>query len=1261
MKFITNGPDIPNVLLREHEEGNVVFFCGAGISYPAGLPSFSGLVDKIYDSAGTIRLEIEEAAYKRNQYDTCLDLLERRLPGRCVELRKNLLSVLTPKLELKGAIDTHKALLELSKNRENTIRLVTTNFDRIFEHLKNQNSYTFNTYAAPMLPIPKRSRWSGLVYLHGLLPENENEEELNKLVMTSGDFGLAYLVERWAARFVTELFKTYTICFVGYSLNDPILRYMMDAMAAETAKGENTKKTYAFTEFKTKKEEKTVAEWKAKGVEPILYKVRGKDHSLLHKSLKRWSEIYRDGISGKEQIVLKYASIAPAKHTQQDDSIEQLLWALNDKSGKPAKQFAEMNPVPSLDWLKVFSEGIYKHKDLKSFGVADHPGTDPNFKFNFLNRPAPHPKNPWMSLLYGSIAETQWDAVMWELSKWLLRHINDPELVYIISERGLQINAALKDRIGDRIEEVKRFQNTGKTEKLRELSEGSPNAVPSPLMMKVWDILLNSNLKSNIATSNIYSWESKLKNFGLTYGLKMELRRLLSPRIAISRPFMMFEEQKVDEQKSSINLSSFEVEITDESISYWLKDRAEKEGWRNALPCLLGEFQQALLDALDLLRAVEKADNFKDHSFWDLPSIIPHQQNRDGRSWAILIELLRDAWLEKLKSSPEEAKEIAIQWFKFSYPSFKRLAFFAASQEGVVESDIWVNWLLSDNAYWLWSVNAEREVLRLLVLQGKSLSEDSKEKLECALLTSPTKEDLRINWVDGLGELIERKRLLRLGKLQYGGGILGAEALERFEILQEKYPDSIVTESERDEFSHWISFSTDDDYEAPYSIVKAPSKRNELLEWLKKYSDGQKGLGDDGWRECCQRHIYNCFFALCDLARDGIYPQERWSSALSEWGNKKLLKHSWKLISTVDFKSMPKNFLVSIAHDLSFWMLRVAEKLEPDMDRYIYICNMILSHNYGEESAQYDAELRVLNHPVGLIVFGLTKAYSHSKPGDNDGLPANIKDIFTRICNTAEKTFLTGRMALATDLIYFFRIDAEWAREYLIPLLSWANEIEAKAVWRGFLRNGGVYGPLFEEIKEVFLDTVNHYGELGERAEQYAVLCTFMALEYEGLGKYSMIDFQKLFSKMPSEGLNEASSYLLKYLESSDKQRESNWDNRISPFLRKIWPKDRSKITEEISTQFSLLIIKSGNRFPVAFSLLQNWLGPVKWIHRILSSLNQSDIPQHFSKDCVEFLSMIIESRPMDYRKFKEILDKVLAAEPTMKENQKYKTLKGYL
>jgi NAD-dependent SIR2 family protein deacetylase len=87
MQFVANGPDIPDPLLQAHEEGRVVFFCGAGISYPAGLPGFRGLVDEIYKRVGTTRSAIEQNAYERNQFDATLDLLERRLPGQRIAVK----------------------------------------------------------------------------------------------------------------------------------------------------------------------------------------------------------------------------------------------------------------------------------------------------------------------------------------------------------------------------------------------------------------------------------------------------------------------------------------------------------------------------------------------------------------------------------------------------------------------------------------------------------------------------------------------------------------------------------------------------------------------------------------------------------------------------------------------------------------------------------------------------------------------------------------------------------------------------------------------------------------------------------------------------------------------------------------------------------------------------------------------------------------------------------------------------------------------
>jgi hypothetical protein len=252
---------------------------------------------------------MEAAAIKNGQYDTAISLLEGRIVGGRTAVRRILAQVLTPDLTLPNATATHEALLTLARNRDTRYRLITTNFDRIFEQIVSRSDHAPKRFFAPLLPVPK-NRWDGLVYLHGLLRDPLTDDGLDNLVVSSGDFGLAYLTERWASRFVSELFRTYTVCFVGYSINDPVLRYMMDALAADRLLGESPPEAFAFGSYSKGREAESLNEWKAKNVTPILYQQRHR-HRYLHLTLRKWAEIYRDGVLGKERIVAQYAIARP--------------------------------------------------------------------------------------------------------------------------------------------------------------------------------------------------------------------------------------------------------------------------------------------------------------------------------------------------------------------------------------------------------------------------------------------------------------------------------------------------------------------------------------------------------------------------------------------------------------------------------------------------------------------------------------------------------------------------------------------------------------------------------------------------------------------------------------------------------------------------------------------------------------------------------------------------------------------------------------
>ncbi len=442
MRFVRHGPDIPERLTQAHEDGRAVFFCGAGMSYPARLPGFAGLVNKLYAALATTPNAVQQAAIKAGQFDTAIGLLEADIVGGRETVRRALAGILTPDLSAPNAMATHNALLTLGRNREGRTRLITTNFDRLFEEVIAAKSLSIERFHAPLLPVPK-NRWDGLVYLHGLLTATLTTSELDRLVVSSGDFGLAYLTERWAARFVTELFRNYTVCFIGYSINDPVLRYMMDALAADRLLGESPPEMFAFGSHSKGKEEERANEWQAKNVTPILYREHNR-HAYLHKTLRVWADTYRDGVRGKERIVVECAIARPLASTSQDGFVGRLLWALSDPGGLPARRFADLDPVPSLDWLEPLSEDRYQHADLARFGVPPRAVADDTLAFSLTRRPSPYSLAPWMCIVDAGARGSRWDEVMRQLARWLIRHLDDPALLLWLVKRSGQLHKDLK-------------------------------------------------------------------------------------------------------------------------------------------------------------------------------------------------------------------------------------------------------------------------------------------------------------------------------------------------------------------------------------------------------------------------------------------------------------------------------------------------------------------------------------------------------------------------------------------------------------------------------------------------------------------------------------------------------------------------------------------------------------------------------------------------------------------------------------------------
>ncbi len=1268
MQFVTNGPEIPDTLLQAHEEGRVVFFCGAGISYPAGLPGFRGLVEQIYQLNGTALSEIEQEAFERGQFDATLDLLERRLPGQRLVTRRALAQALKPKLSRKGAIDTQAALLRLARSREGTLRLVTTNFDRTFHVAANRMGQAIHTYAAPMLPIPKNSRWDGLVFLHGLLPPRTDDTALNRLVVTSGDFGLAYLTERWAARFVSELFRNYVVCFVGYSINDPVLRYMMDALAADRMQGEVTPQAWALGDCEPGQEHRKTIEWEAKGVTPILYTVppSSYDHSALHHTLHAWANTYRDGVQGKEAIVIKHAMARPQASTRQDNFVGRMLWAVSDKTGLPAKRFADVNPTPPLDWLlEAFSEERFQHDDLPRFQVPPNKEVDAKLRFSLIRRLTPYDRAPLMLLVSGGGHDSEWDDVMLHLARWLVRHLDDPRLLIWIADRGGQLHDRWVKLIECELDRFSVLERDGKTSELNEIRLHAPKAIPRPLMRTLWSFLLSARVKSPWRDLGLHHWVGRFKRNGLTATVRLELRDLLAPKVVFRKPFHWdgSHSNEAGEPTRISQLVDWELVLSSDHVHSTLLDLAD-ELWKSALPQLLDDVQQLLRDALDILCELGEADDRNDRSYWDLPSITPHWQNRGFHDWVSLIELLRDAWLAVRTNDDERATRVAQAWFELPYATFKRLALFAASHDDCIPPAQWVDWLLTDDTWWLWTTNTGREVFRLFVMQGRFLTGAPQERLESAILAGPPRKMYRDDIAENRwNDVVSRAVWLHLAKLSSSGLVLGSSAAARLAEVSKAYPQWQLATNERDEFSHWMSGTGDPDYEDTREVDIAPRKRKELMQWLMKPHPENQAFYEDTWRDVCRTRFFHSLSALCYLAQDNVWPAGRWREAMQVWAEEDMVSRSWRYVAPL-LRAMPDAVLQDIDHAVTSWMEAASRSITQHENLLLKLCSRVLTLPQDTDSASriirnsissQDPVGSAINHPIGHVTQTLINLWFKKSPNDGDLLPADLKSIFTELCDVKVDQYRHGRVLLGSQLIAFFRVDLPWTEEHLLPLFRWSNPVEAKAVWEGFLWSPRLYQPLLKSLKSHFLDSANHYAELGEHRRQYSAFLTYAALD--PIDGYTREEFRSALGALPQEGLENSAQALSQALEGAADQREEYWRNRAEPFWRQVWPKSRNLATPRIAQSLARLVISARAEFPAALAAVHGWLQQLEHPDFIVDFLQKSGLCSQFPSEALNLLSTVVPLQRWAPSGLSECLREISQSAPQLATDTKYTQL----
>ena len=629
MFFLRGGPDIPSEVVRAQEEGRLAIVCGAGISKPNGLPLYSELVENVRERLGSAPNEETDAAISGAAFDRAMGYLERRYGRERLyeEVREQLRVPDDPDLR------THEAVLALGTGRDGRLQLVTTNFDLLFEAARPGIPYA----AAPTLPVSKRARWNSLVYLHGRLTDGVSDD----LVMSTADFGRAYLTERWGSRFVSGLFAHFTVLFVGYSLEDPVMRYLVDAVAAEG------QVAYAFAEVGLGEDPADVArEWELKNAHAVPYDVESEHsdvpHGCLHDTLREWASLYEGGLESRKNVVNQFASDDPASLPIEERT--KLIWAIQDPAA--ASHLADLGSDTHFGWYRMFEALMASAPTAGEGGVAF---TD------------------WGQR---SVSPGRLGGQPFQIARWLASHVADPALVRWAIEQGGRVHPEVARLIGSALE------------------RSSP-PVP-PAVAKAWGLILGDDVAPYYERGDIRFYGLP-KQIGDPAPWDAALRRnvlvALSPGLTFGRSFtgmFNFAEGQGTKKPQDLfvsDLMGVDVELaaggSTREVADALLSRTDKD---TVLSDLAWDLTSLLRRVFDMLACADSANVDFDPCVVVRRSIEANDQDNNFRSWMWLVDLNREAFLAYRRADPGRAESLVEEWSRIEYPTFRRLTMYAAAR-----------------------------------------------------------------------------------------------------------------------------------------------------------------------------------------------------------------------------------------------------------------------------------------------------------------------------------------------------------------------------------------------------------------------------------------------------------------------------------------------------------------------------------------------------------------------------------------------------
>ena len=1269
MRFFADGPSIPDELLWERDEGKVVFFCGAGVSRAyAGLPDFFGLANKV---AEYLKADKDSAAYqlihqrdgneKNNvaggsvSADYIFGLLERDFFQKDIE--EAVASALDPEKQRSPKdpdyLKAHQILLDLATNRHGKIRLVTTNFDRLFEQCRKR----LKIWQPPKLPDPSRvDEMDGIVYLHGLATKDYQGAEGDGFILSTSQFGKAYLAEGWATKFIRQLLNNYTIVFVGYSADDPPVQYLLEALHKMKA---THNKIYA---FQSDDGEDVINRWKFKGVMPICFPKKGYD--ILWKTLGAWAKRARNPDKWYEQVIKKFASKPRALQPFERGQIAHIV-----SSSEGAKKFAHAKPVPSAEWLYVFDKfWRYAIPDQFNPFFADEDLIDPFSLYSLDSDVLPSPIDPTDDDQERETPSNAWDAFdingrdrlpvdeatigsfrtnasilvdrQEQLSLWLTKVIDQPTALCWAAQQE-SLNRIVIDKISKKL-------------------ASNSSSIPQFTRQR-WQLLIE-RFKNGIINFDKAWWYLQNEKANWNATVVEQFEKLTQPYLSVeySRYLRTIPQKLKVTRKNISQFAPIDIKYPHFDQPIVIPDKwcsASLKALRRNLEIAISCEKKLGIYGLLLLQPIV-CD--KEHN-------APFERTHYLSGMVIYFAQLFD---QLCKIDLSAAKFEFLYWPRNDDIVFAHLRIWAAGKPEIVANNEFGQFISSLSSETIGNCQHEDDLLSILAKRWVKLDSSTHSTIEKRLLESTphfTGKDQIIR-----KELWAWRSLNRLQRLIDAGCELSTATQKKVQKLRSIVPDWTEEQARNSEWRTTSGFvATNTDYTALLNIPLS-----ELLPEAEKIQQSRDDFSivNRPFEGLVENKPVRAFSALCLEVKKGIFREWAWQTFFYSKPHK-ADQNRFKLLIANRLLNCPDEQIAKFFIPVVYWLSNNAEKLEntyiTDFFRLAKKLVEILRIQPDNDQSNIEQSIDKLsdaaNAPAGMMTLALLSAAFVQNLNDK----SFHKEWSKQMESLLKLPYISRQYVLVmlfTHINWFFKTDKDWTRKNLLPIFHNSKSIDHDAAWSGFLNVRELpYLEIFKTIKgdlltivenrpSFYLKNIDHFSEL--------VLASWNETDNAtGTKRITDEELQKLLLKSGDElrtGILKEAAFRISI---RNKNPSDQWKSRL-PELFSIWPKQMKAWSPEVSTGFFKLLIWSGEQFPVLLNLVLKRLNKIYDLSSAdLYSLTVSGfgntIIQDYPKELLELLFSVLpdDARQWSYE-MNIILEQIIEADSSLKKNERYVELK---